>query len=1060
MSAQQVFAATTALRWTRPDLAGALAGHLMESADGASDRDSWLTAAGWRVHAAAAVGDGREIASEVLEALSRWGSDALMAPAAVRLRLELAVLGHDAGETGTATALLGSVPGDDADPEVLADAAIARLRCGGDGPLDPTDSLAAWTSVGGPAAQVGSAAALLLTAAADRRNGRPVEAVARAADGLSRLDRARPSPRALSPSPHLAAALAAEWISSLIEAGRSDQASEGSRPLRERLVEHTRPTRQLALLRLTLTRVAAAEAGGAAGDLVRELERAAHEAAASDTPELEHICRTALGEVHEFAGRSDAARESVRLAVVADRRHRVRAARFRTALVSLPGLVAGPGAAPPSASVVEEAPDRRLREIRRIIGGEGGRRTPDRERPVVEPHPARETGPAGSADRTAKLRAVQAASMAEHRPPDTAPDGAGRGRRRRRAEGGSEAPANGTAWGAVAWTNGHGDPDGRDDGSGLKTNGRATHDRSAHDRSAHDRSAHDRSAGDDSAGVRPAGDRSAGDRASDDRASDDRGTGRGVHGRGANGRGANGNGSGETASGETASGETASGETGSGGTASGGTGAGGHSRVDRATRRSGGPAGSAAQDRPDPWSTGVWSAGAWAVDAVPAPAHRADPGPAPHRADAAQADEAPVESDGPVNGHSGRTAVASALADPEAWLASALADLDRIWGRRPDGQDTGRENTSQESADEQVVDRVEHDRPGGEPASPRCVVVIDLARGGVRLPADESAPTMRRVARRLAQRLPTSGRLDRSTPDAVSVVLADGDRAAAAEWMRRVVPALVDGLAVDAAVQGALLRAAVHDEHGVVGAQVLQRLDGGRSRPDADPASIPSGQAARRSEAADGGRPADGLDVPAAPVAGPVDAGRSVTGIEVTAMQGPLHTGPGRAVDGPDAPAARGLSHAEPGRSVDGPDTRGPSRPDGADVPGSHPPGPAVGPGAPGRHDDSGGRRPYLPDGVVVRPGSGGRRHRRGDGPTPDPLGADATPGPTTGGPTDPEPTLRAPTTSEPDPAAGPPRAHGPGEQRTTPASAGPSSTDGLGLADLLAGALAAYRGI
>ena len=86
-----------------------------------------------------------------------------------------------------------------------------------------------------------------------------------------------------------------------------------------------------------------------------------------------------------------------------------------------------------------------------------------------------------------------------------------------------------------------------------------------------------------------------------------------------------------------------------------------------------------------------------------------------------------------------------------------------------------------------------------------------------------------------------------------------------------------------------------------------------------------------------------------------------------------------------------------------------------------HPAGPAV-----GRHDESAGRLPYLPDGVVVRPGSGGRRHRRGPESAPDP---------------DPVP--------------------GPGEDAAaTPRSVAPQSTEGLGLADLLAGALAAYRGI
>lgn len=416
-----VSAAVRSLRWTRPDLAGALAEHLAESASAVSDRDAWLLAAGWRVHAAAAVGDGREIAADALEALPRWGADALSAPAAARLRLELAVLAHGVGENLASRALLDTLPGDGADAELVADTAVARLRCRDDGPLDPADALAAWARVGGAPSEIGSATALLVAASADRRLGRSGSAVTRAVDGLDRLDRARTSPQALSPSPHLAAALAAEWISSLIAAGRSDQAGGGSRPLRARLVEHARPTRQLALLRLTLTRVVAAEGRGSGADVARELERAAHDAAASDAPELEFICRTALGEVHEKAGRPEASAESVRLAVVAERRHRARVARFRTMLVSLPGILSlgsgtgaqpasvGPTGDPKSAAPGADALRGRTAEPERGRGEDVGRRQKPESDAAGEPGRL-----PGSVERTAKLRAVQAASMADN----------------------------------------------------------------------------------------------------------------------------------------------------------------------------------------------------------------------------------------------------------------------------------------------------------------------------------------------------------------------------------------------------------------------------------------------------------------------------------------------------------------------------------------------------------------------------------------------------------------------------------------------------------------------
>ncbi|MHA6784568.1 hypothetical protein ACVGOW_26750 [Pseudonocardia saturnea] len=980
----QTVATAAALRWSRPDLTAALAEHLMEVASAVSDRDGWLVAAGWRVHALGATGDARAVAADVLEALPGWGADALSASASERLRLELAVLAHDAGEHGASRTLLEEVSRDGraTDAALAAEVATARLRCRpDDGPSDPADALAAWARVGGAAGQTGAATVLLVAAATDRRIGRAESAVTRTVEGLARLDRARTSARALSPSPHLAAALAAEWISALIAAGRSDQSRDGSRPLRERLVEHARPTRQLALLRLTLARAAAEDAPDGGADAAKELERAAHDAAASDAPELEYICRTALGEVHETGGRLESALESVRLAVIADRRHRSRAARFRAALAATPGLGAGDtatGATPTHGSGPSGS---------RTPAGSG---TPDvepsgREAPsgtVPSPDRAGHGGaPAGSADRTAVLRSVQAASMARPRPGDgssrrdpVAPDGPGR-----RAEqhdppaGAGGSPSSGSVATPPV-----------PERAAASGNGTATI-----------------GAGGNGAGTNPAGPRVA------------RVDGNGVRAAGAEGNGAEGNG----AEGNGAEGNGAAGHV---------SGAGG-SGVDR-PRLNGGralhasgwvppapdpvPAADEADHLPvtapmNPWATGVWTAGP--SPAVERPAADPEPVPLPVRAPAADP-------------------VASALADPEAWLASALADLDRIWGRRSDDAD----DTAHEPAAPLAA----------EPPQAGCVVVLDLTRGGERLPAEEVAPTVRRVARRLAQQLPESAHLLRDRPDAVSVVLADGDRVAAAEWMHRVVPALVDRLAVDAVVEGAHLRAAVHDAQGVVGAQVLQRLDGGRTRSArgsvpgrarhaapgdlTDPTDIPDSgttpdDAGPRRAATPGSgtatsRITDGAVADGEPT-GTGTTGGGETGTRTT-VGGP--TGGGLSGGGTPGGESRGRE-ASGGTSRDGlpPDTADPD--EGAADP--HPPTgdqpePADGPG---RHDEAAGRRPYLPDGVVVRPGTGGRRHRRSPDPTPEERESEAVP---------------------------------------PVSSAGPQSTEGLGLADLLAGALAAYRGI
>ncbi|MDN5749816.1 MAG: hypothetical protein L0H64_15065, partial [Pseudonocardia sp.] len=328
--------------------------------------------------------------------------------------------------------------------------------------------------------------------------------------------------------------------------------------------------------------------------------------------------------------------------------------------------------------------------------------------------------------------------------------------------------------------------------------------------------------------------------------------------------------------------------------------------------------------------------------------------------------------------------------DPDTWLAAALAELDRIWGTSPqaangsgataEATETARAETASGgmsaggmSADDSTVGTAvpavtgttAADTTAGGKGVAGCVVVLDLSRAGERLPTEAAAPTVARVAQRLADRLPPSSRLREDGVGAVSVVLPGRDYAAASEWMHGVLPGLVDGLTVEPAAVGSLLRAAVHDVNGVVGAQILQRLDGAR------PGRGPAGQAAapaprHAAPTPDGpgdGPPGDvGPDRGTASARGPAGAGRGEAGTRATGQQ-QVPTG--------------------------------------------------------GRHDESVARPPYLPEGVVVRPGSGGRRHRRG----PDSAGTDdVAPGPA------------------PSPA--------------------PQSTEGLGLADLLAGALAAYRGI
>ncbi|MGH8920202.1 MAG: hypothetical protein ACRD0H_18030, partial [Actinomycetes bacterium] len=213
-----LLASAAALRWSRPDLTAALADHVLETAVAEDDLDRWLRAAGWAVHGRSATGDGRVVACEVLDALSRWGGEPLSNRAAHRLRVELAVLAAAAGEVQGARALLEPVMVDEVPAGLRADAFCALARCASeDSPADVAAELrraeSAWSDVAALRADVGIAAVALVAAATARRAGRTKRAVERAAEGLERLDRGRGAAQTGTPSGHLSAALAAEWIS-------------------------------------------------------------------------------------------------------------------------------------------------------------------------------------------------------------------------------------------------------------------------------------------------------------------------------------------------------------------------------------------------------------------------------------------------------------------------------------------------------------------------------------------------------------------------------------------------------------------------------------------------------------------------------------------------------------------------------------------------------------------------------------------------------------------------------------------------------------------------------
>jgi hypothetical protein len=334
-----LLAVAASLRWARPDLTAALADHVLEWASMAGDRDLWLTAAGWALNARLATGDGRDMASDIVEALPRWGTAPLTGAPAHRLRVELALAAGRVGERDLARALVAPVTADGTAPETQADAFCVLARCAVDDAPDlVADALRqaehAWSQVEPPCREIGAASVALVRAAAQRQADRPDAAVEHAAEGLARLDRSRGSGTPGTPSAHLAAALAAEWISALLDAGRLDEAREGCVPLMPRLAEPARPSRHLARLRLTVARTVTTD--GVETSTVEALEQAAGDAADSDVADLEAVCRSALAAVHEKAGRSAAAREAMRLGDAAEGRDSDRSRRLRAALAALP----------------------------------------------------------------------------------------------------------------------------------------------------------------------------------------------------------------------------------------------------------------------------------------------------------------------------------------------------------------------------------------------------------------------------------------------------------------------------------------------------------------------------------------------------------------------------------------------------------------------------------------------------------------------------------------------------------------------------------------------------
>jgi len=820
-----------ALRWSRPDLAGALADHALETAASDADDTGWLRAAGWAVHARSATGDGRVVAAEVLDGVARRGAHVLDEPAADRLRVELALLATGAGRLAAARTLLTPVSVADTEPELRADALCALARCAvEDRPVAVAGLLrrvdATWAELGGRRGHLGAAAAFLVAAMAERRAGRPDGAVERAAEGLACLDRARGT-GSQSPSRHLAAGLAAEWISGLLGAGRATEAREGCAGVGPRLRDKGRPSRQIALLRLTVARAVAASDGAA---VVGALEQAARDAEVSDAADLRSVCLSTLGAVQEKAGHLDQALESIRLGMDAQRRAQQRAERFRSALdavvpIADDGRMSGVQGPARRAEAPTERPGAGA-----VVNGSAtsrpGHHRSEEPNGATGSWPARTGGPwtdwdsAVARDRTTSRSAADTPSEGPTRPADDGTSGNGSA---------STDPLGTYSW--QGWTDDS--PIGHLLARSLQPGGTVA------------RSEPSLPHVDEQPPASGSRSQRRAERGFLDAVSDPWSTGSWSTGHWA---------SADRAPAGPLTGETPARAASAGGPPSDPRARGGRRRraepddddavveppiLDRA--QSGRAAERAAAERATAVRASAdrpandWAATDWvtprrtaAEDRArterAAAARAASRRAADERAAAenAAAERAAAERAAADKAAAGRVADIERAADVAvepgsgSWLQNALAELDRVWA----------------SPSAPVAD--DHQLPGPAPAADGCVVVIDLARDGRRFAGRRAGTVVRALADRLTDRLPSGARLRHDAGDGLSVVLPGWSRSPAAEWMHRTLPGLFEEFVTDEDMPGTQLRAAVHDSDGPVGAQLLQRLDSPRRRPSSD----------------------------------------------------------------------------------------------------------------------------------------------------------------------------------------------------------------------------------
>jgi hypothetical protein len=824
--AAQLLRCAAGLRWDRPDLVAGLAEHAVEIAGG--DDVAWAGAAGWLLHARSAVGDGRPCAVTLIEELGHRRAGLFDDPAAARLRVEIALIAAVSGRPERAREIVSPVMAGAAPADVRADAFGVLARCVAEERPEGVAEAArraevAWAEVGDADAEIGAAAVALVTATALRRSGRPGAAVGRAADGLGRLDQVRGSHSA-TPSRHLAAALAAEWISALVDDGRLDDAREGCGPLQARLREPARPSRQVALLRLTVAR---ADAGSGPTPATQALLQAADDAAAADTPGLEAVCLSALGALHEKAGRLDVALETVRRGVAAQRRDAARRDAFLAALGDVPAATE-PAAAAPAEGRSGGSP------IGDLLERTFGVRAPADSRYV-----APENDPRPDIDRE------QPPSRSAHAEPAYAEPGLGEPVRNA-GEGGRPVHSGEGRGGAGRYEPGHAgaarsEPAAGDTGKvGSRSNGVASR----------------RARGDDG----PPPDPLFGDLWPDALAEI------------------------TAAAGDLPSLSPGPGNPGRPDPVTPEVGGGAAADEGGSHPLSGSPwsTGWWTAVRPDPAPSqregrrqrpepAVERPAEPAVESPADPAVESPAGPSEVRngsPSSSGVDEwlrtAMAELDRVWGGPFLSTTPARPEAAPQPQRPPRRSAAEGGGAEGGGGERSGAEGAALDlTAARRTGRRAESDRPvPAESGAVGCVVIVDVTRSGEPVGDDRAVAAVDAVAGQL-ETLPAGARLRRNGP-ALSIVMPGRDRAGAAEWMHRNLPGVFADCASTGVDGGLALRASVHDVDGPVGAQLVQRLApartpgrrrGSGSGPDVTP-SRPGGRRRRPEPGDDAAQPA------------------------------------------------------------------------------------------------------------------------------------------------------------------------------------------------------------